>query len=168
MKKLREFYHRVSKSSKMNQCKLLICKHFCKEEIACFCFILCYFLLDNAVDENDGDPTVLTVRGDETWQQRGFKSIHGVAAILSFNTMPKVLDVQRLSKTCLICAGVLNVKNIDLDLYNEIIHNRDCETNYDDSSGKLGFVDHRTENKSMLNFCVGSMESQGIQDILNR
>ena len=34
----------------------VICKHFCKE-IACFYFILCYFLLDDAVDENDGDPT---------------------------------------------------------------------------------------------------------------
>ena len=58
-----------------------ICKYFCKEEIACFCFILCYFLLDDVVDENDGDPTALTVRGDETWQRRGFKSIHGVTAI---------------------------------------------------------------------------------------
>ena len=38
-----------------------IAKHFCKEEIACFCFILCYFLLDDAVDENDGNRTVLTV-----------------------------------------------------------------------------------------------------------
>ena len=62
----------------------------------------------------------------------------------------------------------LSVKNIDPDLYDEIIHNHDCETNYDGSYGKLGFVDQRTENKSMLNFCVGSMESQGIQDILNR
>ena len=42
-------------------------KYFCNEEKACFCFILCYFLLDDAVDENDGDPTALTVRGDETW-----------------------------------------------------------------------------------------------------
>ena len=110
----------------------------------------------------------LTVSGDETWQRRGFKSIHGVAAISSFSTTPKVLDVQRLSKTCLICTGLLSVKNINPDLYDEIIHNHDCETNYDGSSGKLGFVDQRTENKSMLNFCVGSMESQGIQDILNR
>ena len=68
----------------------------------------------------------------------------------------------------MICTGVLSVKNIDPDLYDEIIHNHDCETNYDGSSGKLGFVDQRTENKSMLNFGVGSMESQGIQDLLNR
>ena len=56
-------------------------KHFCNEEIARFCFILYYFLLDDAVDENDGDPTALTVRGDGTWQRLDFKSIHGVAAI---------------------------------------------------------------------------------------
>ena len=63
---------------------------------------------------------------------------------------------------------MLSVKNIDPHLYHEIIRNHDRETNYDGSSGKLGFVGQRTENKSMLNFCVGSMESQGIQDILNR
>ncbi|CAF1300197.1 unnamed protein product [Rotaria sp. Silwood1] len=89
-----------------------------------------------AVDENDGDPTTLTVSGDGTWQKRGFKSIHGVAAVLSCSTTPKVLDVQRLSKKCLICTGALSVKNKDLDLYNEIIHNHDCESNYDGSSGK--------------------------------
>ena len=60
---------------------------------------------------------------------------------------------------------MLSVKNIDPDLYDEIIHNHNCETNYDGLSGKLGFVYQRTENISMLNFCVGSMESQGIQDI---
>ena len=43
-----------------------ILKQFCKE-IACFCFILCYFILDDAVDENDGDPTNLTASGDGTW-----------------------------------------------------------------------------------------------------
>ena len=43
---------------------------------------------------------------------------------------------------------MLSVKNIDPDLYDEIIHNHDCETNYDGSSGKLEFVDQKTENKS--------------------
>ena len=43
-----------------------ICKHFC-QEIACFYFILCYFLLDDAVDEYDGAPTNLTVSEDGTW-----------------------------------------------------------------------------------------------------
>ena len=37
--------------------------------------------------------------------------------------------------------------------------------NYDGSSGKPEFVNQRTENKSILNFCVGDMESQGVQDI---
>ena len=99
-----------------------------------------YYLLDEAVDENDGDPTTLTVSGDGTWQRRGFKSIHGVAAVLSCNTTPKVLDVQRLSKKCVICTGALSVKNKDPDLYDEIINNHDCESNYDGSSGKLEFV----------------------------
>ncbi|CAF1373293.1 unnamed protein product [Rotaria sp. Silwood1] len=101
-----------------------------------------------AVDENDGDPTNLTVSGDGTWQRRGFKSIHGVAAVLSSNTTPKVLDVQRLSKKCVICTGALSVKNTDPDLYDEIINNHDCESNYDGSSG--------------------GMESQGIHDIFKR
>ena len=57
------------------------------------------------------------------------------------------------------------MKNLDPDLYDEIIHNHDCETNCDGSSGKLGFVYQRTENRDMLNFCVGCMELQGIQDI---
>ena len=60
------------------------------------------------------------------------------------------------------------MKNIDPDLHDEIIHNHDCETYYDGSSSKLGFVYQRTENKSMLNFCVGRMESQGIQDIFRQ
>lgn len=127
-----------------------------------------YYLLDEAVDENDGDPTNLTVSGDGTWHRRGFKSIHGVAAILSCNTTPKVLDVQRLSKKCVICTGALSVKNTDPDLYDEIINNHDCESNYDGSSGTLRFVYQKTENKSMLNFFLGGMESQGIQDIFKR
>ncbi|CAF3602511.1 unnamed protein product [Rotaria sp. Silwood1] len=101
-----------------------------------------------AVDENDGDPTTLTVSGDETWQRRGFKSIHGLAAVLSSNTTPKVLDVQRLSKKCAICTGALSVKNTDLNLYDEIINNHDYESNYDGSSG--------------------GMEPQGIHDIFKR
>ncbi|CAF4577622.1 unnamed protein product [Rotaria sp. Silwood2] len=101
-----------------------------------------------AVDENDDDPTALTVSGDGTWQRRGFKSIHGVAAVLSCNTTPKVLDVQRLSKKCLICTGALSMKNKDPDLYDVIINNHDCESNYDGS--------------------YGGMESQGIQEIFKR
>lgn len=67
-----------------------------------------------------------------------------MAAILSGNRTPKVLDVQRLSKKCLVCTGALSVKNTDPDLYNEIMHNHDCESNYDGSSGKLAFVYQKT------------------------
>ncbi|CAF1275295.1 unnamed protein product [Rotaria sordida] len=87
-----------------------------------------------AVDENDGDPTALTVSGDGTWQKRGFKSIHGIAAILSASRTRKVLDVERLSKKCLVCTGALSIKKQNPDLYHEIIHNHDCESNYDGSS----------------------------------
>ena len=65
----------------------------------------------------------------------------------------------------MICTGTLGVKNTDPYLYEEIINNRDCELNYDDSSGKLGFVYQKIENKSMLNSFLRRMESQGIQDI---
>ncbi|CAF4019763.1 unnamed protein product [Rotaria sordida] len=101
-----------------------------------------------AVDENDGDPTALTVSGDGTWQKRGFKSIHGIAAILSASRTRKVLDVERLSKKCLVCTGALSIKKQNPDLYHEIIHNHDCESNYDGSSG--------------------GMESQGIQNLFQR
>ncbi|CAF1405004.1 unnamed protein product [Rotaria sp. Silwood1] len=101
-----------------------------------------------AVDENDGDPTALTVSGDGTWQRRGFKSIHGEAAILLCNRTPKVLDVERLSKKCLLCTGALSIKNKNPDLYDEIIYNHECESNYDGSSG--------------------GMESQGIHDLFQR
>ncbi|CAF0911615.1 unnamed protein product [Rotaria sordida] len=93
-----------------------------------------------AVDENDGDPTALTVSGDGTWQKRGFKSIHGIAAILSASRTPKVLDVERLSKKCLVCTGALSIKKQNPDLYHEIIHNHDCESNYDGSSVSVGLA----------------------------
>ena len=68
----------------------------------------------------------------------------------------------------MICTGALSVKNTDPDLYDEIINNHDCESNYDGSSGKLAFVYRKTENKSTLNFFLGGMESKGIQDIFKR
>ena len=68
----------------------------------------------------------------------------------------------------MICTGALSVKNTDPDLYDEIINNHDCESNYDGSSGKLGFVYQKTENKSKLNFFLRGMESQAIQDIFKR
>ena len=57
------------------------------------------------------------------------------------------------------------MKNTDPDVYDEIINNHDCESNYDGSSGKLGLVYQKTENKSMLKFFLGGMESQGVQDL---
>ncbi|CAF3407301.1 unnamed protein product [Rotaria sp. Silwood2] len=93
-----------------------------------------------AVDEKDGDPTMFTVIGDGMWQKCGFKSIHGMATVLLCATTQKVLDAERLSKKCLVCTGALNFKNENPDLYDEIIHNDDCESNYDGSSGKLGFL----------------------------
>ena len=128
---------------------------FCKKQrniVIFFVSLHVYSLLDEAVDENDGDPTTLAVSGDGTWQRRGFKSMYGVAAVLSCNAVPKVLDVQRLSKKCVICTGTLSVRNTDPDFYDEIINNHDCESNYDGSSSKLRFVYQIAENKSMENF----------------
>ena len=137
----------------MNQCKLLFVCSFQKIAIiGFFVSLYVYHILDEAVDDNDGDPSSLTVSRDGTWQRRGFKSIHGIAAVLSCNGTPKVFDIQRLSKNCLVCTGPLYLKNTNSDLYDEIIKNHDCESNYDGSSGNLGFVYQNTENNSKLNF----------------
>ncbi|CAF1461580.1 unnamed protein product [Rotaria magnacalcarata] len=91
-----------------------------------------------AVDENDGDPRALTVSGDRTWQKRSFKSIHEVAAILSASRTSKVFDVEHLSKKVFVWTDALSIKKQNPDSYEEIIHNHDCESSYDDSSA---FVD---------------------------
>ncbi|CAF2131684.1 unnamed protein product [Rotaria magnacalcarata] len=64
-----------------------------------------------AVDENDGDSRALTVSGDRTWQKRSFKSIHGIAAILSASRTPKVFDVEHLSKKVFVWTDALSIKN---------------------------------------------------------
>ncbi|CAF4930008.1 unnamed protein product, partial [Rotaria sp. Silwood2] len=45
-----------------------------------------------AVDENDGEPTRLTVSGDRTCQKRDLKSIHGVTTVLSCTAASKILN----------------------------------------------------------------------------
>ncbi|CAF1457508.1 unnamed protein product [Rotaria sp. Silwood1] len=59
----------------------------------------------------------LVVSGDGSWQKRGFSSHHGVAAVISSSDVPKVLDIERLSKRCTVCDGaktiIRNKTNLD-------------------------------------------------------
>ncbi|CAF3794361.1 unnamed protein product [Rotaria sp. Silwood1] len=86
----------------------------------------------NLVQVNGTD---LIVSGDGFWQTRGFQSRHGAAAILSCNTVPKVLDLEICNKTCNICARSIMKSNPAK--YDSIIKSHQCEKNYDKSSGTM-------------------------------
>ncbi|CAF2961777.1 unnamed protein product, partial [Rotaria sp. Silwood2] len=55
----------------------------------------------------------LVVSGDGSWQKRGFSSHNGVAAVISSSDVPKVLDIERLSKRCTVCDGAKSIKQSD-------------------------------------------------------
>ena len=78
----------------------------------------------------------LTVSGDGSWQKRGFSSTHGIAAIISSNKGPKVLDIERLSKRCTTCQGALSIKFTDPDKYEKIMAEHECQTNFSGASGE--------------------------------
>ncbi|UJR19120.1 hypothetical protein I4U23_022251 [Adineta vaga] len=79
----------------------------------------------------------LTVSGDGTWQKRGFSSNHGVVDIMSVGPNAKVLDLERLSKTCSVCIGALSMKDLDPVKYREIKKNHQCEKNHSGSSSSM-------------------------------
>ncbi|CAF4925000.1 unnamed protein product [Rotaria sp. Silwood1] len=72
----------------------------------------------------------LVVSGDGSWQKRGFSSHNGVAAVISSSDVPKVLDIERLSKRCTVCDGAKNmIINFKYYYRQAIVRNK---TNLDD------------------------------------
>ena len=49
----------------------------------------------------------------------------------------QVLDLERLSKNCSICTGLLSVKHSDPKKYSEIKNKHKCEANHTGSSGRF-------------------------------
>ncbi|CAF4701676.1 unnamed protein product, partial [Rotaria sp. Silwood2] len=94
--------------------------------------------------------TDLIVSGDGFWQTRGFQSRHGAAAILSCNTVPKVLDLEICNKTC-----ALSIKKSDPAKYDSIIKSHQCEKNYDKSSGTM-------ESAAILKMFKRSVSKYGV------
>ncbi|CAF4576870.1 unnamed protein product, partial [Rotaria sp. Silwood2] len=95
--------------------------------------------MKNATEEACGESNKrkLTVSGDGTWQKRGFSSLHGVVEIMSTCSSAKVLDLERLSKSCSICTGALSIKYSNPTKYEEIKNKHKCEINHSGSSGSM-------------------------------
>ncbi|CAF4513797.1 unnamed protein product [Rotaria sp. Silwood2] len=95
--------------------------------------------MQNAIEETckKSNGCKITVSGDGTWQTRGFSSLHGIVDILSTVPTAKVLDIERLSKKCSICTGLLSIKNSNPNKYMEIKNTHQCEINHFASSASM-------------------------------
>ncbi|CAF0711937.1 unnamed protein product [Adineta steineri] len=98
--------------------------------------------MKDAIEEacNESNRRQLTVSGDGTWQKRGFSSLHGVVDIMSSCSNAKVLDLERLSKSCSICRGALSIKHSEPTKYSDIKNKHTCEINHTGSSGSMETV----------------------------
>jgi hypothetical protein len=111
----------------------------------------------------------LTVSGDGSWQKRGFSSTHGVVAVISSNTGPKVLDIERLSKRCTICQGALSIKLKNPDKYQTIMNEHECQTNFSGASGNIfRYFCSKLSVRFLSLELIGSMEVNGIHTIFKR
>ncbi|CAF3957064.1 unnamed protein product [Rotaria sp. Silwood1] len=79
----------------------------------------------------------LVVSGDGSWQKRGFSSHHGVAAVISSSDVPKVLDIERLSKRCTVCDGAKSIKQSDPLKFEQVMSTHQCQLNYKGSSDMI-------------------------------
>ncbi|CAF1041440.1 unnamed protein product [Rotaria sordida] len=79
----------------------------------------------------------LTVSGDGAWPTRGYSSVHGIAALCSTTSHPKVLDVTWSSKKCSKCQGAESLRYANPDLFLIFQENHDCQLNYAGSSGGM-------------------------------
>ncbi|CAF3719135.1 unnamed protein product [Rotaria sp. Silwood1] len=95
--------------------------------------------MKNAIEEacSESNTRKLTVSGDGTWQKRGFSSLHGIVEIMSTGSSTKVLDLERLSKSCSICTGALSIKHSNPTKYEEIKNKHKCEINHSGSSKSM-------------------------------
>ncbi|CAF3743310.1 unnamed protein product [Rotaria sp. Silwood1] len=79
----------------------------------------------------------LVVSGDGSWQKRGFSNHNGVAAVISSSDVPKVLDIERLSKRCTVCDGAKSIQQSDPVKFEHVMSIHQCQLNYKGSSGAM-------------------------------
>ncbi|CAF1230527.1 unnamed protein product, partial [Rotaria sp. Silwood1] len=92
--------------------------------------------MKNAIEEarSESNKRKFTVSGYGTWPKRGFSSLHGIVEIMSTGSSAKVLDLERLSKSCSIFTGALSSKHSNPTKYEEIKNKHKCEINHSSSS----------------------------------
>ncbi|CAF4913254.1 unnamed protein product [Rotaria socialis] len=84
-----------------------------------------------------GDVEDLTVSGDGAWLTRGFSSLHGIAAICSTTSKPKVIDTNWCSKKCSKCQGAESLRHVNSDLFSTFQENHECQLNFIGASGAM-------------------------------
>jgi hypothetical protein len=72
----------------------------------------------------------LVVSGDGAWLTRGYSSLHGIAALCSTTTNPKVIDATWCSKTCIKCQGAESLRLANPDLFRAFQENHECQLNF--------------------------------------
>ncbi|CAF1425597.1 unnamed protein product [Rotaria sordida] len=72
----------------------------------------------------------LVVSGDGSWQKRGFSSHNGVAAVISSSDVPKVLDIEQLSKRRTVCDDAKSIKQSDPSSTNSDPYHEWCSPAY--------------------------------------
>ncbi len=85
--------------------------------------------------------TNVTVSIDGSWlTRRGHSSLHGVATCCTTANPPKVLDYEVLSRHCSTCAGLLGIKDIDQERYEQLLQEHlisGCDANHEGSSAGM-------------------------------
>ncbi|CAM4908808.1 unnamed protein product [Rotaria socialis] len=84
-----------------------------------------------------GDVEDLTVSGDGAWLTRGFSSLHGIAAICSTTSKPKVIDTNWCSKKCSKCRSAESLRHVNSDLFSTFQENHECQLNFIGASGAM-------------------------------
>jgi len=79
----------------------------------------------------------LVVSGDGAWLTRGYTSLHGIAALCSTTTNPKVIDTNWCSKMCTKCQGAESLRHANFDLFKTFQENHECQLNFTGTSYQL-------------------------------
>ena len=131
--------------------------------------------LESTEDENS-DIKELQVRGDGTWQKRGFKSLNGAVSIIGTES-EKVLDHEVLSSYCQICTQWQQENGLPTgdkweDWYST--HRLVCKRNYFGSAGGMesaGMIKifKRSEEKYNVQYTqfIGDGDSKTFPNIVN-
>ncbi|CAF5001578.1 unnamed protein product, partial [Rotaria socialis] len=75
--------------------------------------------------------------GDGAWLTRGFSSLHGIAAICSTTSKPKVIDTNWCSKKCSKRRSAESLRHVNSDLFSTFQENHECQLNFIGASGAM-------------------------------